>query len=80
MERAHHPLELIDLRAKPGRMSAHEPLDLAALTPPVAPQIEQLADLGDREAEIARPANEAQFMKVVFKIVTEVRRNLSDAS
>ena len=49
------PLQLLDVVLR-------QLLDLGALAGFVSPKPEQIADLGDRETKIARPADEAQHM------------------
>src|SRR6188768_867226 len=55
-------LELADVRLG-------QRLDAAARTPAVLPQPDQLTDLGDREAEVARASDEAQRVDVARRIL-----------
>src|SRR5690606_24713318 len=49
-------------------MSLRQALDVGTVPRAVVPEAEQLADLRDGKAEVARPSNETQSMHVGFAI------------
>src|SRR5690606_28338584 len=63
-QRGAHPLHLGDLRVEFADMRLGERLDLCAGPLPVAPEVEQQADLADAETELACLLDEAQRVQV----------------
>jgi hypothetical protein len=69
-QRVDHVLKTFDLAFQFLDMTFCQALDLGALSGFVAPQFEKFVDLVDREAEIARSADEAEHMHIGGGVIT----------
>ena len=63
-QRVAHLLQLVQRGVELGDMPLREALDLGAAARAVVPQAQQLADAGDRKAQIAAATDEAQPVQV----------------
>jgi len=68
-QRVDHVLKAFDLRLQIMDMTLRQTFDLGALSGFVAPQFEKFVDLVDGEAEIARPADEAEHMHIGIGVI-----------
>src|SRR5690606_6473369 len=64
-----HLPQLADSIFQLGDVSLGQALDVGAVPRAIVPQAEQLADLRDRESEVACPPNEAQPMHIGLAVV-----------
>src|SRR5687767_1510945 len=69
LERRLHGMQLGQLRVELVEVDLGQRLDLPARAAPVLPEAEELADLLDREAQVARLADEAQRADVLVAVL-----------
>ena len=68
-ERVGHVLHIRDLPLQRVDMALRQALHFCALSRLVAPEVEQVADLGHRKTEVARAADEAQHVDIGSRII-----------